>query len=168
MCFRFCELLWLVSLFTQSSFTTSSEGLGCLVGCLDCFQMLLSAVTNSPTRSLCLPYTLGHRLLLKIWYCFGECGGLSQPLCSQVSWGVTITEWGGGESLPLGNSGHRVAPSASTQTSRVGPSEGPADVHGFHPDPGSCEYETGLCLSGWTPPRCLHHFTPSLLCVCVD
>lgn len=108
---------------------TGSEGLGCWVGCLDCFRMLLSAVTSSPTRSLCLPYTLGHRLLLKIWYCFRECGGLSQPLCSQVS---PSPSGGGGEPLPppppgkSGLSQHTVAPSASTQTSRVGPSERPA------------------------------------------
>lgn len=70
---------------------TVSEGLGRLVGGCHCFQMLLSAVTGSSTRSLCLQHTSGPRLLLKIWYFARECGGLSQPLRSQVSWDVTVT-----------------------------------------------------------------------------
>lgn len=58
------------------------------------------------------------------------------------------------ELLPLRRSGpfqHTMAPSASTQTSQGGPSEGPAGGHGFYPDPGACDCETGVCLSGWLP-----------------
>jgi hypothetical protein len=47
--------------------------------------MLLSAVTNSPTRSSCLLCTSGHRLLLKTWYCcWGRWWLVPAPLFSGV------------------------------------------------------------------------------------